>query len=322
MIDSFAFQTAARQHRVHSAIGDLSDPTTSLLDTMVAGGVVPANPIELRARLADGALTRFATTSKPRRRNGWLVVFFDNGIPVFALAGDWAKGVRIRWRFQNQSHLSASQRREQCRRIERAKALRRAEKAEIQAEAACRATRIWERATLAEQHPYLTRKRIRPHRARRLGDSLVLDVRDFDRRLHTLQFIQPDGGKQLLSGGAKKGHFVPVAGPEFVTDILICEGWATGCTLADEYPESLVLAAIDSGNLTPVASGARNHWPDAEIIICADDDRITQGNPGASAARSAARIARCSVTFPPWPAHAPLELSDFNDLANWLREGA
>ena len=317
MTRALPIRTAERQHRVQSSTADMSDPVTSLLDTIIAGGIVPANPLEIETRLADGALIRFATISKPRKRNGWLVAFFDQGIPVFAVAGDWAKGSGIRWSFRDQSQLSASQRREQAQRIDRAKALRAAEKARVHAEAADRAARIWQSADTAVQHPYLTRKGIRPHRARCHRDSLILDIRDFDLQLHSLQFIHQEGKKRLLAGGLKQGHFIPVAGPEVVTRILICEGWATGCTLAEEDPSAVVLAAIDAGNLRAVAAGARNQWPAAELVVCGDDDRATPGNPGRYYARQAAIAAGASLGFPDFPADAPESLSDFNDLANW-----
>ncbi|PAV27532.1 topoisomerase [Tamilnaduibacter salinus] len=317
-----ATEAAKRPHQRQSITAGGADPMTHLFDTMAAGGIVPANPSDVRARLADGALIRFATQSKPAKRNGWLVAYFDRGAPVTAVAGDWAEGSDIRWNAENPDNLTPSERREQRQRMERARALREAEQARIHAEAAEKALRIWQSASPATHHDYLIRKAVRPHRARLSRGSLVLDVRDFDRQLHTLQFIRPDGSKQLLSGGAKRGHFIPVAGPSDPARVLVCEGWATGCTLADDDPDALVLAAIDAGNLTPVTSGARNRWPHADLIVCADDDRTTPGNPGATAARAAALAAGCRVAFPKWPANAPLELSDFNDLANWQKGAA
>jgi putative DNA primase/helicase len=101
--------------------------------------------------------------------------------------------------------------------------------------------------------------------------------------------------------------------------IVICEGWATGCTLAEDDPQAAVLAAIDAGNLKLVALEVRRHWPKAELVIAGDDDRKTPGNPGATKAREAAIAAEGLIALPQWPAGAPEMLTDFNDLAVWSR---
>nr|VFJ67451.1 MAG: putative DNA primase/helicase [Candidatus Kentron sp. FM]VFJ69182.1 MAG: putative DNA primase/helicase [Candidatus Kentron sp. FM]VFK17966.1 MAG: putative DNA primase/helicase [Candidatus Kentron sp. FM] len=101
--------------------------------------------------------------------------------------------------------------------------------------------------------------------------------------------------------------------------MIICEGWATGCTLAEDEPEALVLAAIDAGNLKAVAMEARHHWPSVERVIAGDDDRQTPGNPGATKARAAAIASGAVLAFPQWPEGAPDTLTDFNDLVQWAR---
>lgn len=101
--------------------------------------------------------------------------------------------------------------------------------------------------------------------------------------------------------------------------MLICEGWATGRTLAEKMPNCLVLAAIDAGNLAAVAKATRQAWPTLEVVICGDDDRQTKGNPGKTAARAAADAANCRFALPKFPHDAPQHLSDFNDLASWQR---
>jgi putative DNA primase/helicase len=46
--------------------------------------------------------------------------------------------------------------------------------------------------------------------------------------------------------------------------------------------------AFNAGNLKPVALALRKKFPEAKIILCADNDRFTPGNPGVSKAREAA----------------------------------
>ena len=79
---------------------------------------------------------------------------------------------------------------------------------------------------------------------------------------------------------------------------------------------------MNAGNLKPVALALRGDYPDTEIIIAGDDDRLTVGNPGRTSANAAAAACGGLVTFPEWPAEAPQALSDFNDLAAWSRHHA
>src|SRR5690606_3418011 len=96
--------------------------------------------------------------------------------------------------------------------------------------------------------------------------------------------------------------------------VVVCEGWATGCTLAQSHPGAVVLAAIDAGNLPYVAIQVRRRWPTVNLIIAGDDDRLTPGNPGATKARQAADISEGLLALPNWPEGAPDDLTDFNDL--------
>lgn len=169
----------------------------------------------------------------------------------------------------------------------------------------------------------MVRKGIKNHAAKLYKGALVLQVLSFDGFMASLQFIQPDGRKTLLSGSQKKGCFIPVAGytPK-ISRIIISEGWGTGCTLAEDDPKAMVLAAIDASNLIAVAVATRRLWPSAEIVIAGDDDRLTPGNPGATKARAAALAANAQLALPQWPEDAPETLTDFNDLALWLAGGA
>lgn len=183
-----------------------------------------------------------------------------------------------------------------------------------------KAARIWATAkpdTLP--HPYPPRKGIRPLGAKLFKDTLVLPVMSFGGALTSLQFIAGDGAKRLLKYGQKQGCFIPVSdGDGTGSCIVICEGWATGCTLAWDYPNAVVIAAIDAGNLKSVAVGARARWLSANLIIAGDDDRLTAGNPGKSKAQAAADTVGAELRLPNWPPGTPKHLSDFNDLANWL----
>lgn len=306
----------------NSTPASYADRLEAIRAALLEHGIEPANPDALLSRLADaeGKPVRFGTASKPRSKNGWLIAYHDRGLPFVVIAGDWSTGADMKWTAHNPDTLTPAEHRELKRRMAEAKRAREEEQARQWEQAAARAARYWHSSHPADpQHPYLVRKGVEPHRARQQGQKLVLLLTDFTGKAWSLQTIDETGNKRLMAGGRKAGHFIVVDGPDYPARVLICEGWATGCTLAETDPAALVLAAVDCGNLKAVATGARNRWPDADLIICGDDDRRTPGNPGATDARAAALAAGARFALPDWPATAPLHLSDFNDLHQWLR---
>ncbi len=289
---------------------------TDFHDAIRSAGLIPPEHI------VPGRLHRFPGRGKrSTNRAGWCLLFDDRRGGVF---GDWSTGHTETWQAQHRGAPTPVERSAFYRMVEAAKARAKAEQSARHEAASKRAQTIWNDAKPApDDHPYLLRKHIARHGARFHRGCLVMPVVDFTGNLTSLQFIAADGGKRLLSGGRKRGCYIPVAsGPERPERVIICEGWATGCTLAEDEPEALVLAAIDAGNLKSVALGARRRWPEATLIVAGDDDRLTPGNPGRTKAMEAARAARCLLALPQWPADAPDTLTDFNDLAEWLLGGA
>jgi putative DNA primase/helicase len=182
-----------------------------------------------------------------------------------------------------------------------------------------RAADIWNSATPAPaDHPYLLRKRVGPHDLRcDASGNLIVPLRDAEGVLHTVETITPAGDKRYLAGGAKAGHFCAIGGaPEPAGVVIICEGWATGASLHEATGQP-VAAAMDAGNLGPVARYLRGQYPAASIIIVADnDDRPGRNtNPGVSAATKAASAIDARLAIPPVP-------GDANDLACGLGAGA
>jgi hypothetical protein len=74
-----------------------------------------------------------------------------------------------------------------------------------------------------------------------------------------------------------------------------------------------VVTAFDAGNLQPVALRLRQEHPEARIIIAADNDAWTEGNPGLTKAKSAAKACSGQVVFPRFT-HDETQPTDFNDL--------
>lgn len=291
------------------------DAISQFRDAIRATGLEPPDAIE------PGKFHRFPGKGKrARNRAGWCLLFDDYRGGCF---GDWSSGYSEVWQAQRAKPCSHTESVAFARQVRAARQRAEVERLTRHAEAAKRADIIWNTAASApNDHPYLLRKSIEPHSARLHKSALVLPILDFTGKLTSLQFIAADGRKKLLSGGRKQGCFIPVTdvttAPSYV---VICEGWATGCTLAEDDPSALVLAAIDAGNLKPVATAARCLWPSAALVIAGDDDRLTRGNPGATKATSAAIASGALLALPQWPENAPDHLTDFNDLAVWLAGG-
>jgi putative DNA primase/helicase len=171
--------------------------------------------------------------------------------------------------------------------VENAKRKRQAEQDETHRKAAIKAARIWSQCKPALFHDYLLRKSILPFGARidRYG-NLVIPANDGE-KITTLQFIRPDSQKFFLSGGKKFGSYYVIADNLNADKILICEGFATGATLHMQT-RCVVVVAFDAGNLLPVAQAIRGTYRRAEIIVAADNDAWTPGNPGLTKARAAA----------------------------------
>ena len=186
-----------------------------------------------------------------------------------------------------------------------------------QAEAADKARELWEKAgTVHADHAYIRSKKIKPYGAKQLREQVVIKIQDVDGVHHSAQYIQPDGSKTFQTGGRISGCFAAVTGgakPNATTPLLICEGFATACSLheATQYP---VAAAMNAGNLLNVAKAWRAKYPRVRIVICADDDTGTAGNPGMTKATEAARAVGALLAVPDFGPDRPDRSSDFNDL--------
>ena len=160
----------------------------------------------------------------------------------------------------------------------------------------------------APSHPYLVRKNVKTYGIKQLGEILLIPLYKDD-ALTGLQRIMPDGEKRFLKGSDTTGAYFVIAGDD--SAICIAEGYATGATI-HELTGYTVFLAFNCGNLGAVARKVRAMSPEGEIIICADNDRFTDGNPGLSKAKLAARAIGAKLAIPEFLGS---EGTDFNDLA-------
>lgn len=130
--------------------------------------------------------------------------------------------------------------------------------------------------------------------------SLLLELVDESGAVAAAQTITPHGEKRLLTGSAKRGAYHAVNAPEQPQSVLIAEGLATALSVHLMRPEALTVAAIDAGNLLPVAEVMCRMYPAAQIVIAADNDhqQDEQANTGKDAAEKAALSVAGWVALP------------------------
>lgn len=195
-----------------------------------------------------------------------------------------------------------------------------ADKLSKQQAAADFARRLWQASAAATpSHRYLAAKQLQAHDLREHRGELLVPLSNTAGELVNLQRISVDGCKRFLFGGQVIGAFHLMGQVEPGRRLFVCEGWATGATLFEHYEGAdAVACAMNAGNLRPVAHALRAQYGSLiELVIAGDDDRLSDSNPGRTAADAAALATGAMVVFPEWPAGAPLELSDFNDLHCW-----
>lgn len=182
-----------------------------------------------------------------------------------------------------------------------------------QAKVALFAQKIWSEARVADaNHPYLTRKMIKPLGLRQYFSRLIVPL-FYNGQIVNLQYIESNGSKRFIKGGRVKGCYSPIG--TLGDCFYICEGYATGASIHAITGGKGVLCALNAGNLLPVARQANMDYPHAKIIIGGDDDRFNcakVGNTGRRYATKAALEIGAILLFPTFP--PACDGVDFNDL--------
>ena len=271
----------------------------ALVDALAAYGVTGL------AIRADGALHRFDSADKPKgNRNGWYVCpSLEVGVYGF-----WHTGEQHTIGIGGEIDPTAAA--EARLAYQRAREKREEEQRQQHANTADQTRCEWPLLVPASPtHAYLATKGVKPHNLRQMRGLLVVPLTD-GHRLVNWQTIAPDGSKYFQTGGKVKGCYSPIGNIVQHQPLLIAEGWATAATL-HEATGYAVAAAMNAGNLLPVAKSLRERYPTHPIIVCADNDHGTTGNPGVTKGKEAASAigARCV-----WP-ETHEGVTDFNDLS-------
>lgn len=269
-------------------------------------GIEPPSTI-----LADGTLHRFHVAGdKAGSKNGWYVLL-NNGVTAGAF-GSWKLEISESWSSKEYTSLTPEERSRIAAQMERIRKQREAEQARMHAECRIKSKNLWANAHDVDiNHPYLVAKGVKAVGIKQIKDLLVIPVRSYTGTLHGLQFIGPDGTKKFKTGTFPTGNFCRING-EMNEPLLICEGYATGASLNEATGYS-VAVAFNAGNLLPVANMLRRKFPKRRIIICADDDNWTKGNPGITKATEAAMESRAFLATPRFN-DIETKPTDFNDL--------
>jgi len=264
----------------------------------------------------DGALHRFSASGKRSDASAWYVLHGD-GIPA-GVFGCWRSGLQSTWCAKADSAMTAAERDAHRQRVKAMRAQRDADEAARQAHEADNAGARWQAAGPAAGHPYLVRKGVAAHGIRQDGGTLLIPLRDTAGKLHSLQTISPEGEKRFR--GRMKGCYHAIGGIP-AGYLVIAEGYATAASI-HEATRCPVAVAFNAGNLMPVATALHKAYPALVLVLAADDDHQTEGNPGLAAAKSAALAVGGFVVVPRFAAGRPPKANDFNDLAALAGLGA
>jgi putative DNA primase/helicase len=269
-------------------------------NAMLSSGIVCREDI-----IADGQIHRFANHGKGKK-DSWYV-YHD----LAGAFGDWSQNIQGKWSAGNSSLSPRDQNllREQQ---EKAQQTAEAEKIRKQEEAAHLVLTKWNSLLEMGSSPYLERKQVKAYGVRFGGEHLIIPLRDTKGKLWSFQWIEPDGKKQFLKGGKKKGCFHTIGVLEDGRFIYIVEGYATGASvhMATLAP---VVVAFDAGSIDPVIEEIKKSYPNSPLIIAGDDDVWKDHNIGREKAQQAALKHGCSFVFPSFK-DTSSKPTDFNDL--------
>lgn len=286
--------------------GGMSNPIERFKDAIASTGLTP--PAEVAA---DGQVHRFSSNAKRGDDAGWYVLYLDN-VPAGSF-GCWRAGIKQIWCDKAENEMTEQERQSHWLRVKLMQEQRQIAKIEVQKAAVAIAAQRWVNAKPCADQAYLSLKGVQPHGVRvDAFGNLVVPMRDVAGALHSLQTITKKGGKQFLGGGRVKGCYHAIGKPDGGV-LVVCEGYATGASIHEATGHAVAIA-FNSGNLEAVAVELHAKYPDLRIIIGADDDYLTEGNPGAAKAMAAAQAVSGKVVLPDFGRQRPDRAKDFNDL--------
>ena len=289
---------------------DLINPEAAFRSHCEASGLL------IKDLIADGEIHRVPhVSSKKGSLDGWYILHTSGKVPV-GIAGCWKEPTfESKWVADIGRSMSFTERFEHDKWVADLKAKKDAERLASQAVAAERAEdEVGTYADASDDHPYLVRKHISAHGVKidRAG-RLVVPVINQSGEILSYQTIDAEGNKRFLKGGKIEGGFYELRGNRKI--VFVGEGFAT-CASIFEATGYTVMVAFDCGNLAKVAKAAKEMFPGSKIIIGADNDQFTEGNPGVTKGRAAASLVFGEIVYPSFGDADMIDNkpTDFNDL--------
>lgn len=275
----------------------------------------------------DGKFTRF---DRAGENTGYFIgkTFATADAVIYtAHFGDWKTGEKFSWQSSNFDQLPDDQKAKIALEFKAARDRARQEEEASQLQVADAATATLEQAASAGQSAYLERKGFEQGQlfnCKLDGEDLLVGLEDADGKTWSYQRISPDGQKRYLKGGRIKGCFHLLydgaSAPVAPAEVYVAEGIATAASvhLATDARDRVTASACHAGNLPAAAKALRAKYPAAKIVLCADDDWKTPGNPGVAKATNACEALgwdNCEARIPCWPEGSrPEKATDWNDM--------
>lgn len=244
---------------------------------------------------------------KAGKKDLWYILYPD-GVPAGRF-GHWSRLPDGQsWQAKPGNTLTTQESNQIMERREQARAAREMALQEVRTACRAKATKMLESAhNVNADHAYLIKKNVKPYGAKQLKDMLLIPVRK-GKTLTGLQIIMPDGSKKFLTGTEKTGAYLAIKGKG--KTVYLVEGWATGATI-HELTSATVIVCYDCQNLEAVSKEIRAKGPEYDMVMVADNDRLTAGNPGLTKARAAALATGARLVIPTFPGD---DGTDANDL--------
>jgi phage/plasmid primase-like uncharacterized protein len=170
-----------------------------------------------------------------------------------------------------------------------------------------------------DDHGYLNHKEIGPHNSKVWNENLLIPAFNINGFVGVQRiFENPKTGrfeKRFSSGIEIKGAICPLSSFKDSDICYVTEGFATGGTIQELFPEIPVVVCFMAGNIIPAIATIRAINPSIKIIVAADNDM--ESKTGEKAAKQAVyqfknviyRIPKFKAQNSSW--------SDYNDLANF-----
>lgn len=326
----------------------------SVMSQLATVGLVVDKPLDL-----DGRIQRWKTEEDPREKKGWSRLrewrSKAGSLYIVGVYGVWQGTddgkTKIEFERDGASQITAEDR-EAIRAANKEASRKLAEERKHEAKrAGAWASQVWSKCAPCTGHEYLERKRIQPHGLRVLENTkdlalegiddanwwrltqaigaLVVPMHDAVGNVCGLQFIygKDHPRREKLdkefwpSGMAMGGSFGLLGSVRRSGVLLVAEGFATAASLHEATGQS-VAYAFSANNLIKAGKELRKTYASLRLLFCADDDYLTDGNPGCSAAAQAtAEIEKSAWTKPDFndadgnDLRNGKKLTDFNDLA-------